>query len=60
MNGDANGDDAIDIGDYAVISGVYGSVVGDGNYIRNADLDGNGEVDIADYAIVSSNYGEYR
>lgn len=60
VNGDANGDDAIDIGDYAVISGVYGSVVGDGNYIRNADLDGNGEVDIADYAIVSSNYGEYR
>lgn len=60
VNGDTNGDDAIDIGDYAVISGVYGSVSGDGNYARNADLDGNGEVDIADYAIVSSNYGESR
>lgn len=60
VNGDANGDDSIDIADFALLSAAFGSSLGDPGYQRRADLDGDGEVGIADYAIISANYGESR
>ncbi|MBX7135924.1 MAG: PQQ-dependent sugar dehydrogenase [Fimbriimonadaceae bacterium] len=60
VNGDANGDDSIDIADFSLLSAAFGSSLGDPGYQRNADLDGDGEVGIADYAIISANYGESR
>ncbi|MBX7131623.1 MAG: tandem-95 repeat protein [Fimbriimonadaceae bacterium] len=57
INGDADGDNEVAIGDFAVISAAYGSTVGDPNWLASADLDGDLEVSIGDYAILSANYG---
>ncbi|HRI44288.1 MAG TPA: choice-of-anchor B family protein [Fimbriimonadaceae bacterium] len=51
INGDIDGDNAIDIGDFAILSGTFGS-----SFVP-ADLDGDGEVAIGDYAILSQNFG---
>lgn len=56
-NGDADGDNEITIGDYAVISSAFGSTPGSPNWNPNADLNEDGEVSIGDFAIVSSNFG---
>lgn len=57
LNGDADGDNEVGIGDYAQISGSYGLSAGDGGYNAAADLNGDETVDIGDYAILSANYG---
>lgn len=58
VNGDADGDNEVGIGDYAVISSAYGTSLGDPSWDPNADLNGDESVDIADYAILSSRYGQ--
>ena len=58
VNGDADGDNEVGIGDYALVSSSYGSGPGDPGWQPNADLNGDESVDIADYAILSSHYGE--
>ncbi|MBX7135466.1 MAG: hypothetical protein K1X67_22590 [Fimbriimonadaceae bacterium] len=59
INGNIDGDDpgAVDIADYAILSSVYGSSMGDPGFMENADLNRDDTVDIADFAILSSNYG---
>ena len=57
--GDANGDDAVDIGDFAVLVNAYNgeaNVPGSG-YDPNADLNCDGVVDIADFGLLVNNYG---
>jgi hypothetical protein len=57
FNGDANGDNVVDISDLSFLSISFGSALGDPNYNRSADLNGDGQVNMADYAIISANYG---
>jgi hypothetical protein len=57
VNGDADGDNTVDIGDYSVISAAFNSGPGDGNWNVNADLNGDDGVDIGDYSILSSHFG---
>jgi hypothetical protein len=57
INGDADGDNEVAIGDYAVISAAFNSAPGDGNWNVDADLNGDDGVDIGDYAIMSSHFG---
>jgi glucose/arabinose dehydrogenase len=57
INGDADGDNEITIGDYALISSAFGSVPGNPNWNADADLNEDGEVSIGDFAIVSANFG---
>lgn len=57
FNGDVDGDNEVGIGDLAILSGAFGSVVGDPNFDADADLDGDDEVGIGDYAILSGNFG---
>lgn len=57
INGDCDGDNEVGPGDFGVISGAYGSVVGDGNFVAGADLDRDGEVGPSDFGILSSSYG---
>ena len=57
LNGDADEDNEVGIGDYAVLSGSYGTSRGDTGFVGNADFNGDDAVDIADYAILSENYG---
>lgn len=58
MNGDADDDNEVGIGDFAVISAAFGTALGDPGYDARADLNGDDEVNIADYAIMSINFGE--
>lgn len=66
-NGDINGDNAIDVADYALISSNYNLTDSDTTWTRmdenfitpqDSDVNGDGAVDIGDYAIVSANYNE--
>jgi hypothetical protein len=58
VNGDVNGDNVVDIGDYSGLSGAFGSQPGDGTWNANADLNGDLSVDIGDFAILSANFGQ--
>ncbi|MBX7133759.1 MAG: hypothetical protein K1X67_13885 [Fimbriimonadaceae bacterium] len=57
INGDADGDNEVGIGDYARLSASYNSSLGDILFDAEADFNGDDSVDIADYAILSANYG---
>lgn len=56
MNGDSNGNNEIEIGDYSILSAAFGSAVGDPTFDPLADLNGDDAVEIGDYAILSANY----
>lgn len=57
MQGDCDMDNEIGIGDYAILSNLYGSEDGDGRYQPTGDINGDTVIDIADYAVLSANYG---
>jgi hypothetical protein len=56
--GDANGDDAISLADYALLYTAYGSIPGDANWNDNCDFNRNEAVDLGDYALLYANFGE--
>lgn len=65
LNGDINGDNTIDVADYAYISSNFNLTDADSTWERvdanliapkDCDLNGDGSIDIADYAIVSENF----
>lgn len=56
INGDIDQDNEVSIGDYAILSSVYGTFAGDPGYDLQADLDGDLEIGIGDYSILSANY----
>jgi hypothetical protein len=58
MEGNANNDDRININDFSIFVGSYGSIEGDIEYSANADFDGGGAVDIADFSLLSGNYSK--
>ncbi|HRI42774.1 MAG TPA: hypothetical protein PLL78_07685 [Fimbriimonadaceae bacterium] len=51
VNGDVNGDNEVEIGDYAILSANFGFANAPG------DLNGDGAVDIGDFSILSNNFG---
>lgn len=57
VNGDADGDNEVGIGDFALVSAAYNTSFGDAGYVIDADFNHDDAIDIADYAILSSNYG---
>lgn len=57
LNGDANDDNAIDIGDFAILSAAFGTDEGDPNFDRMADFNRDRSVDIGDFALLSANFG---
>jgi flagellar hook assembly protein FlgD len=58
--GDSNGDDRINLGDWALLTAAYGSQQGAGNYTPAADFNGDGRVDDGDVALFERNFGKYR
>lgn len=56
FNGDADEDNEVTIGDYAIVSTAFNSAPGDPNWNPMADFNGDEEVNIGDYAILSSNF----
>lgn len=57
-NGDCDGDNEVTIGDFAILSGSFGTSEGEPGYDPAADLNGDGTVDIGDFALLSANFGE--
>lgn len=57
LNGDADHDNEVGIGDYSLLSASYNKNLGDVGYNAEADLNGDDTVDIGDYALLSANYG---
>jgi len=57
LEGDANDDDVIALGDYSMLYAAYGSVPGDPNWDDRCDFNRNGAVDLGDYSLLYSNYG---
>ena len=57
VTGDLNGDRVVDIFDYNILLGNFGTV-GSPNFTP-ADIDGNGAVDIFDYNILLGNFGAH-
>ncbi|MBX7132258.1 MAG: hypothetical protein K1X67_06235 [Fimbriimonadaceae bacterium] len=58
INGDIDQDNEVSIGDYAILSSLYGLASGDPGYDIQSDLDGDLEIGIGDYAILSANYNQ--
>ncbi|HRJ96616.1 MAG TPA: M12 family metallo-peptidase [Fimbriimonadaceae bacterium] len=57
INGDVNGDNSVDVGDFSVLSSAFGRSLGEGGFVLGADLDGDDTIDIGDYSILSSKFG---
>lgn len=55
-NGDCDGNNLVDIGDYSLLASRFDRVVGETLYDIRADLNGDGIVDIADYALLAANF----
>jgi probable HAF family extracellular repeat protein len=56
VNGDVNGDDAVDLADLVAIAAAWHSIPGSANWNPNADLNGDGSVDLADWLIAARNW----
>ncbi len=54
--GDINGDTRVNIYDAIMLSGAYGSSLGDPNYVEDADINGDGTIDLFDAVILTANY----
>lgn len=57
VNGDVNGDNEVGPADFGILSGAFGTELGDPGYSFAADLNGDLEVGPADFAILSANFG---
>lgn len=55
-NGDVDGNNIIEIGDYSALSLAFGTNPNSGSWNADADLNGDGLVDLADYSILSRNF----
>ena len=57
LNGDVNGDNSVNIADYLIVRGAFGTSSDSPNYVAAADLDGNGSVNATDFLILRKNFG---
>jgi hypothetical protein len=57
-NGDINGNNVVDFGDYVKFIGAYGTTSASSNWNPNADLNGDGAVGFSDYVILIEHYGQ--
>lgn len=58
LQADINGDGAVDIFDALILSGVFGSTVGDPGWYPDADLLPDGVIDVFDALILAGYFGE--
>lgn len=56
VNGDCDGDNAITVFDYIVLSEAFGAEEGQAGWDPSADLDGDGLVTVFDYIVLSTNF----
>ncbi|GAB4553800.1 MAG: hypothetical protein Tsb0013_16260 [Phycisphaerales bacterium] len=54
---DFDNDGDVDLGDFGIFGGAFGSVAGDANYDPGADFDNDGDVDLGDFGIFGGEFG---
>lgn len=55
--GDANGNQIVDLGDFAAFRGSFGSSDGDAHFRETFDADGNQSISLFDFAMFRANFG---
>ncbi len=55
--GDFDGNGMVNIADFLLFTGVFGTSSGDANYNALMDMDGNGEIGIADFLLFTGVFG---
>jgi hypothetical protein len=55
--GDVDGNDVVDVFDFASLAASFGKSVGDPDFLPGADLDKNGTIDVFDFAILAADFG---
>jgi len=58
LEGDANGDNWVDVSDLAIIANAYGTARGEAGYREGADFNGDGSINVMDLALLAANYGQ--
>lgn len=58
VNGDIDGDNAVTVFDYDLLSAAFDTAPGESGYLDSADLDGDGSVTVFDYDILSRNFDQ--
>jgi serine protease AprX len=56
LEGDASGDNCVDVLDFNALTAAFGSTSGSPNYNPNADFEGNGVVDVLDFNLLKGNF----
>ncbi|GAB4522424.1 MAG: hypothetical protein Tsb0013_25110 [Phycisphaerales bacterium] len=54
---DFDNDGDVDLGDFGIFGGAFGSNAGDANYNPDADFDNDGDVDLGDFGIFGGEFG---
>jgi len=57
--GDANGDDVVNILDFALLKASFGKSTGQPGYDPRADFNGDGTVNATDFVLMKSNFGRW-
>ena len=58
QEGDADGNDIVDLRDFAILAAAYGTCLVDGVFDMRADFDRNGCVSISDFGLLSIHFEE--
>jgi hypothetical protein len=59
LEGNANGNNVINIQDFGILAAAYGKSAGVAGFNPLADFDRNGVVNITDFGLLAVNYGKY-
>ena len=59
LEGDADGDNAINIVDFSILANTFGKKRGDPGFDERADFNNSDAVNIVDFSLVASNFGKF-
>jgi large repetitive protein len=57
LEGDANGDNQVNIADFSILAAAFNTSEGDSGYDARADFNDDNAVNIADFSLMASNFG---
>ncbi|MCK6578929.1 MAG: hypothetical protein L6Q98_12565 [Anaerolineae bacterium] len=58
LEGDANNTNIVNISDFSILAGAFGSVLGGGTYDARADFNSDSAVTISDFSLLAANFGQ--
>ncbi|MCL0048335.1 hypothetical protein M1N20_02665 [Dehalococcoidia bacterium] len=58
LEGNANGDQVINMIDFSILAGSFGRHEGDVDFTKGADFDRNGAINMIDFSLLAGNFGE--